>query len=454
MVGDKFDRALLARIGELLQGSEQLTGKALSDIGEREELTVLITHRDTPVLPKRKYKERSRSLDALRKAHAEKLGNLLRLLKGIGVESVDDLVLSNSVVARMTLAQLQKLEEEQEVLDEIDSMRLVREERVTCLYQSTQVIEARPYVWDVLNRTGQGIRVAILDTGIDKNHPALAGKVVDEVSTVPNEGVNVPGSHGTHCAGIVASQDSFRRGVAPDADLINVKVLTAWGSGQPDWVENGMTEAYQRGADVVSLSLGWSHIYHAWQCDDGRCPLCRAAQTLVDLGVVVVVAAGNENDQAANSTPPVDTSLRCPGQCRDVITVGAVDNVKDLAYFSSVGPPSYYEGWTLNFHFWFCLNLHIPIPGEPWWTKPDLCAPGVNITSTVLNNGWDSMSGTSMAAPHVAGVAALVLQQHAGYPPQSVKNTLKHTSESLKDKYSRFQTGDGIVNAYTAVLRS
>lgn len=454
MLSDKFDRALLARVGELLQQPEALTDKTLREIGEREEFPVLITHRDPPTLPQRRLKERRTFLDALKKQHGEKQGKLLHLLESMDVKPVNNLLLSNSVVARMTLAQLQKLGEQQEILDEVDLIRLVKEERVTCLYQSVQVIEARPYVWDVLNRTGQGIKVAILDTGIDKNHPALAGKVVDEVSTVPNEGVAVPGSHGTHCAGIVASQDPYRRGVAPGADLINVKVLTAWGSGQPDWVENGMAEAYRLGADVVSLSLGWSHIYHGWQCDDGRCPLCRAAKTLVDLGVVVVVAAGNENDQAAQLTPAVDTSLRCPGQCREVITVGAVDNVKELAGFSSVGPPSYYAGWTVNFHFWFCLNFHIPTPGEPWWTKPDLCAPGVNISSAVLNNQWGTMSGTSMAAPHVAGVAALVLQQHAGFPPQSVKNTIKHTAESLKDKYSRFQAGDGIVNAYTAVLRA
>ena len=151
-----------------------------------------------------------------------------------------------------------------------------------------------------------------MDSGVDKNHSALAGKVVDEVSTT-SESVSVPGEHGTHCAGIIASQNGYRRGVSPDVDLINVKVLTASGSGDHTWVEKGMEEAFRLGADVVSMSLGWSHIYHGWQCDDGRCSLCRAAQSLVDLGVVVVVAAGNENNEAASQTPPVDTSLRCPG---------------------------------------------------------------------------------------------------------------------------------------------
>jgi subtilisin family serine protease len=137
-----------------------------------------------------------------------------------------------------------------------------------------------------------------------------------------------------------------------------------------------------------------------------------------------------------------------------VITVGAVDNNKELASFSSVGPPSYHEGWVESIHFPSSMYLRRPQPGEPWWTKPDVCAPGVNVHSTILNDKWDSLSGTSMATPHIAGIVALMLEKSPNLAPQMVKNLIKHTAESLKDKYSRFEAGDGVANAYTAVLHA
>lgn len=448
MNGEKFDKRLLTEI-EATASRGLAASRTLADVGRKDKIPVTITH--PADLRPRQYKDRKRTLSGFETDLDASLAPVKQFLAKLGAPKFDSLPLSNSIRVELTVEQLQKLDEERELLNEVERVRLVKQDAVLCLHQSVQVIEARPYVWDLLHQTGTGIKVAILDTGIDKAHSALAGKVVAEVSTA-SQPVTSPGDHGTHCAGTVASQNTFRRGVAPGCDLINVKVLTSGGSGDHTWVEKGMEEAFKLGADVVSMSLGWSHIFHGWQCDDGRCSLCRAAKTLVDLGVVVVVAAGNENNLAASQNPPVDTSLRCPGQCRDVITVGAVDNNKELASFSSVGPPSYHEGWITNIHFPSSLNIPLPQPGEKWWTKPDVCAPGVNITSTVTGNKWDSMSGTSMATPHVAGIAALILQKHPGMPPQSVKNLIKHTAESLKDKYSRFQAGDGVANAYTSVM--
>jgi subtilisin family serine protease len=450
MNGDKFDKRLLTEIeATASRGIE--AGRALSDIGEEDKIPVTITHPEK--LRPRTYKDRKRTINSFDTNFESVQKPLINFLKKNGAPKTEKLLFSNSITVKLTVAQLQQLDEERELLNDIELVRLVKQDHVLCLHHSAQVIEARPYVWDGLGVTGKGVKVAVLDSGIDKNHSALSGKVVDEVSTT-TESITVPGEHGTHCGGIVASQNSYRTGVAPGADLINVKVLTAGGSGDHTWVEKGMEAAYRLGADVVSMSLGWSHIYHGWVCDDGRCSLCRAAKALVDLGIVVVVAAGNENNVAANKVPPVDTSLRCPGQCRDVITVGAVDNNKELANFSSVGPPSYHEGWKTKIHFPTSLYINFPQPGEPWWTKPDVCAPGVNIYSTILNNKWDSLSGTSMATPHVAGVAALILEKNPNLTPQTVKNLIKHTAESLKDKYGRFQAGDGATNAYTAVMHA
>lgn len=451
MNGDRFDKRLLREIDATADRGLEI-GRPLADIGETDEIRVTITHPE--LLEPRKYVDRKRMLKSFETQFDKTQDPVIKFLEKIGAPQVEKLVFSNSVAVDLTVAQLQSLDEERELLNDIELVRLVKEDDVLCLHHSAQVIEARPYVWKGLEYTGKGVKVAVLDSGIDKTHSALAGKVVAEISTVPTQDVDKPGDHGTHCAGIIASQNGYRRGVAYGADLINVKVLTSGGSGDHTWVERGMAAAYKLGADVVSMSLGWSHIYHDWQCDDGRCSLCRAAKSLVNLGVVVVVAAGNENDYAATQSPPVDTSLRCPGQCRDVITVGMVDNNKELAPRSSVGPPSYQEGWVISLHFPTSMRMRRPRPGEPWWTKPDVCAPGVNVHSTVLNDKWDSKSGTSMATPHVAGIAALMLEKDASLAPQTVKNMIKHTAECLKDKYSRFQAGDGVANAYNAVLHA
>lgn len=451
MNGDKFDKRLLTEIEATAKRGEA-DGRTLAAIGEEDRISVTITHPE--LLAPRIYEDRKRTFKGCETKFDKAQSPVTKFLERIGAPKAEKLVFSNSVAVELTVAQLQQLDEERELLNDIELLRLVKQDDVLCLHHSAQVIEARPFVWDGLKYTGKGIRVAVLDSGIDKTHSALAGKVVKEISTVPTEGVDVPGDHGTHCAGIIASQNAYRRGVAYGADLINVKVLTAGGSGNHTSVEKGMEAAYKYGANVVSMSVGWSHIFHNWQCDDGRCSLCRAAQSLVDLGVVVVVAAGNENNWAAGRTPPVDTSLRCPGQCRDVITVGGVDNTKELYPHSSVGPPSYYEAWVSSIHFPTSIHLKVPHPGEPWWTKPDVCAPAMNIHSTILDDKWDSKTGTSMATPHVAGIAALMLEKNPGLAPQTIKNLIKHTAESLKDKYSRFQAGDGVANAYTAVLHA
>lgn len=450
MNGDKFDNRLLTEI-EAVASRGMTAGRALAEIGGEDKIPITITHPE--LLQARAYKDRKRTIGNYETKFDSVQSPVINFLSKIGVSSFDKLVFSNSVVVNLTVAQLQQLDEERELLNDIDMVRLVKEDQVELLHESAQVIEARPYVWDGLKITGKGVKVAVLDSGIDKNHSSLANKVVDEVDTT-GEGINIPGNHGTHVAGIIASQNGYRRGIAPNSDLINVKVLKANGSGNHTWVEKGMEEAFRLGADVVNMSLGWSHIYHNWDCPDGRCSLCKAAKALVELGVVVVIASGNENNDAASSTPPADTSLRCPGQCREVITVGAVNDSKELAGFSSVGPPSYHNGWVTNLHFPTSLNIPLPQPGEPWWTKPDVCAPGVHIHSTVLNDKWDSLSGTSMAAPHVAGIAALMLEKNPRLSHQDVKNLLKHTAESLKDKYDRFQTGDGVANAYSAVLHA
>jgi serine protease AprX len=261
---------------------------------------------------------------------------------------------------------------------------------------------------------GSGVRVAVLDSGIDTKHPWLA--VSDSVSTC-GESIDVPGRHGTHVAGSIASRDPIYSGIAPGVTVINVKVLDSFGRGQATFVTRGIDEAMDRGADVLCLSVGFNHLPtwsdggHGWSCPDGRCQLCMAIDNTVRLeDVTAVVAAGNEHNRCEflrqnGSADKFDTEMSCPGQAREAISVAAITKQTFVtAPFSSRGPTAF------------------------GMSKPDLAAPGVNITSALVarrdasgNVATDltrsdlsvSLSGTSMATPIVAGVVALIRQRRA-----------------------------------------
>ncbi len=266
---------------------------------------------------------------------------------------------------------------------------------------------------------GSGVRVAVLDSGIDLRHPWLQ---VAESTDTCDESVEIPGRHGTHVAGILASRHEGLPGVAPGVDLLNIKVLTAAGVGQASFITRGVDAALDRGARVLCMSVGFNHLPtwsdrgHGWACPDGRCPLCTAVDNaaLVD-GVLAVVAAGNEHQKAEflrskGFGDSFDTEITCPGAAREAISVGAITKQTFLtAPFSSRGPTAW------------------------GGAKPDIAAPGVNVSSTVplprdpsgrpAGAGIPADfcapdSGTSMATPMVAGVVALILQRRreAGLP--------------------------------------
>jgi serine protease AprX len=262
------------------------------------------------------------------------------------------------------------------------------------------------------NVDGSGVRIAVLDSGIDTRHPWL--QVGDSVSTC-GEPIEIPGLHGTHVAGSIASRDTVYRGIAPGVTLLNIKVLQSTGAGQPSFISSGVDEALDRDAHILNMSVGFNHLPtwsqrgHGWICPDGRCQLCTAVNHAVRLeNVVVVVAAGNEHDRATflrnhNLGHTFDSEIACPGAADLAITVGALTKQTFLtASFSSRGPTAFSS------------------------SKPDISAPGVNITSArPVRRGSDgqplqnqaradlsrSSSGTSMATPIVAGAAALILQR-------------------------------------------
>ncbi|WP_285745096.1 S8 family serine peptidase [Lentzea sp. NBRC 105346] len=256
--------------------------------------------------------------------------------------------------------------------------------------------------------SGQGATVAVLDTGIKADHPDLAGKVLeakDFTGTSPND----EHGHGTHVAGIIASNGAPYRGVAPDATLLSGKVCTA--SGCPfDAIIAGMEWAASK-ARVVNMSLGND------APSDGTDPLSQAVNKLsAQTGALFVVAAGNSGPGKLGTPAAADAAL----------TVGAVDRNDVVASFSSTGPRL----------------------GDSA-VKPDLAAPGVGIVSAGLAGGHVGMSGTSMATPHVAGAAALLAAAHPSWRGEDLKAAL--TSSTAVIAGDPFTRGTGRVDLRKAV---
>jgi subtilisin family serine protease len=340
-----------------------------------------------------------------------------RLAANHGIETTP-LFAANSLQAAASTAQLDGVADDPNLL--LDLVELDPLVQVTEMDDVAIDLELAPMRLAHPTFTGVGVVVAVLDSGIDAQHPALT--VRDAVST-SDESIDISGDHGTHCAGSIASRDATYGGVSPEVELLDIKVLRANGTGKHTWIAKGVDEALDRGARVLSMSLGFNHFPtwtdggHGWACATGNCPLCTAVNNAL-AEAVVVVAAGNDHQRAEacrRQGVAFDTELGCPGHSRGAITVGAVTkNTGLMAAFSSRGPTAYGSA------------------------KPDLVAPGVNVTSTVrvphgpdgtpLTNAPPSAlfgrkSGTSMATPIVAGVAALMVQNalEAGRPIEASK---------------------------------
>ncbi|RFU36431.1 hypothetical protein DZF91_38245, partial [Actinomadura logoneensis] len=273
--------------------------------------------------------------------------------------------------------------------------------------------------------TGKGVTVGVLDSGIDATHPDLADAVVAERDFTGGGNVRDGNGHGTHVASAITGDgvaDTRYRGVAPDARLVVGKVLGDDGSGTFSSLIEGMDWIAQQHVRVVNMSVG------AWVAGDGTDPLSAAADALTArTGTLFVVAGGNEGE---------DRSVLAPGLADSALTVGAADADDSVASFSSRGPRR----------------------GDGA-VKPDVTAPGVGITAAraagtsegePVNDRYTTMSGTSMAAPHVAGAAALLFQQHSGWTPAQVKAALM-TTATPKNDVSVFAQGTGRIDVGRAV---
>ncbi|TFG15462.1 hypothetical protein EU537_00145 [Candidatus Thorarchaeota archaeon] len=268
------------------------------------------------------------------------------------------------------------------------------------------------------NVAGAGVKVAILDTGIDYTHPDLDDVYAGGYDYVDNDADPLDGNgHGTHCAGIVAAEDNGEGviGVAPKTSIYSVRVLDDQGSGYTSDIIAGIDWAVDNGMNVVSMSLGGGGYDSSFDA---------AINRAYDAGLVVVAASGNDGEG----------TISYPAAYDNAIAVGAIDSNHDLASFSNYG------------------------------SEQEVVAPGVDIYSTMptysvtltswwygYNQNYDQMSGTSMACPMVAGVVSLILDANPDLTPSEVRDILHTTSVDYGANGWDQYFGWGAVDAEAAV---
>lgn len=277
----------------------------------------------------------------------------------------------------------------------------------------------QPFPWNITQvqadqawstSTGNGVKVAILDTGIDTDHPDLDDNLAGCLNFISSpwwyrwRDCSDDHGHGTHVAGIIAAEnnDFGVVGVAPESRIYAVKVLNRDGSGYLSDVIAGLDWAIRENMDIVNLSLGTPSDILSFH---------EAVQRVAAAGIVQVAAAGNSG--------PSDDTVEYPAHYPEVIAVAALDQANQVASQSSRGP------------------------------ELDLAAPGVSVSSTFPNNTYRILSGTSMSAPHVTGVVALRLALFPNEDPATIENILEAHATSLPFAWNL--VGAGLVNALNVI---
>jgi len=339
------------------------------------------------------------------------------LVKNFGGEKIKDLPLVNGLAVLLPPKAIEALSRQTEVL------RIDNDDVVFALKGKPQPPPqpAQEMAWGVdridadvawTTSTGSAVKVAIIDSGIDLDHPDL--KVYGGYNAVyPRKSWNDDYGHGTHVAGIVAALDNDIGvvGVAPDAHLYAVKVLNRAGAGFTSDIIDGLNWCIENGIQVANMSIGSS------SCSQSYYDAVKAAH---NEGITIVAAAGNNGQ--------TDGGIVCPAIWPETIAVSATNESDGLAYFSSYGE------------------------------EVDLAAPGQGINSTWNNGYYYVGSGTSMATPHVAGTVALILKTNPGlydldgdgWDPEEIRQKLYDTAEDIR--LGPIYQGAGLVDAEAAVI--
>ncbi|MCE4625726.1 MAG: carboxypeptidase regulatory-like domain-containing protein [Desulfurococcales archaeon] len=388
-----------------------------------------------------------------------------------GGEVLNTFWIDNLVLVRAKMSVVKQLAEDPLVVEVLENFKVhvldpVEKEQLNV--RPGQEVESwgifkidAPGAW-ALGYTGEGVRIAVLDTGVDITHPALQGKMLTLDPTSPyypggwmefdengNPVLSSPHDthgHGTHTSGTALGGDTenILIGVAPGATLMHGLVLPGGGGtfaqvlAGIEWAvdpyyidpDTGQLVPTNLPAHVISMSLGASGYY-----GDDLFPGIEAALLA---NIVVVAAIGNDGQGTSSN----------PGNIWGVFGVGATDQYDNVAYFSSgevVNWPNPPSEWPFYGYY----------PSQ--YIKPDFSAPGVSITSSVPGGGYEAWSGTSMATPHVAGTVALIYQATGWYEepvpdtPERIYEILKNTSLDLGDPGQDTEYGWGRINASAAV---
>ena len=344
------------------------------------------------------------------------------LVKRTGGVKIKSLSLINAVVVFADKASLKALEADalvKRIDDDVEVSVLVRPGVQGGKPVPTQPSQSLPWGVDQVDaekawatNDGTAVKVGIVDTGIDLAHPDLQTNIKGGVNTIyPTKSANDDNGHGTHVAGIAAAINNNIGvvGIGPKIYLYAIKVLNKNGSGFLSDIIEGLQWAISNGMQVVNMSLGTSSDVQSFH---------DAVIAVYNAGIVQVAAAGNSSG-----------SVSFPGAYPEVIAVSAIDQTNTIAPWSSRGP------------------------------EVDLASPGVDILSTYKGKIYATLSGTSMAAPHVAGAAALVLKTPVGtydtnangvWNPLEVKSKLEATATELGNTGKDSLYGAGLLNALSA----
>ena len=316
-------------------------------------------------------------------------------------------------------------------------------------------------VW-ALGYTGEGVVVAVIDTGVNYNHLDVADHLWDGGSEFPHHGYDVKNNdndpmddhgHGSHCAGTVCGDGTAgsQTGMAPNATLMCVKCLDSSGNGGVTSISAGIQWAVEHGCDMFSMSLGIAN-----STVSERTLLRHTCDAALDAGIVGAIAAGNEGDKLWQY--PIPNNVRVPGSCPPPymdevqganpgalscsVCVGAVDYNDNAANFTSNGPVTWTNTEFGDYEYDPGIGL----------IRPDVCAPGVSIKSLnyATNSGYTNMSGTSMATPCVAGCMALMLSKDINLSPEDICRILEETALPLSPSKSNIY-GFGRVNVLDAI---
>ncbi|HSO86718.1 MAG TPA: S8 family serine peptidase [Draconibacterium sp.] len=329
-----------------------------------------------------------------------------------------------------------------------------------------------PEAWNA-GVTGENAKVFILDNGIDAEHPDLAPNLNTSLcaSFVPEEDWNIqPGfyfNHGTHVAGIIAAADNLATdpnagviGVAPHAEIVAVKVLSEYdGSGDFSWIIAGMVYAANSGANVINMSLGATFARNGFYIDENgelqKVPASdiqeiiiasqRAVNYAIKKGAVVVASAGNGGSNFDGNA----FMYKLPAELNNVIAVSAIaPNYWATDYINGIDPfldiPASYTDFGRSL-----VDIAAPGGDDDFYPQPNWY---YDMVLSTISDGWGFAAGTSMAAPHVAGVAALIIAKNGGdITPQEVEKQLLKTADQIDGNGKSLFFGKGRVNAYRAV---